>query len=152
MGAQQPVSEREFGAGDLLNLAAQRWFDELADRGIIVTDRALVVQAWNPWLVAQTGIAAEAAIGQPLFAVAPTIAARGLDEHYRRALEGEVRVLAHRFHKFLIPVRSAAGASEPTQNYATRFSCPSGRGTSPRTRPSSRTSSWPRCRTKSGRR
>ena len=31
-------------------IAAQRWFDDLADRGIIVTDTALVVRAWNSWL------------------------------------------------------------------------------------------------------
>ena len=80
-------------AGALLEIAARHWFDDLADRGIIVTDTALIVRAWNSWLVQQTGIAAEEAIGRPLVVVEPTIAARRFDEHYRRALEGEVRVL-----------------------------------------------------------
>ena len=102
---------------DLLAFASRVWFDELADRGIIVTDTALVIRAWNPWLVAQTGVAAEDAVGKPLFLVCPTIKARGLDEHYRCALDGEARVLAHRFHKYLVPVlrSAAAGTGEGTQ-------------------------------------
>ncbi len=96
------------------------WFEDLADRGIVVTDEALVIRAWNPWLVAHTGIAAAEAVGQSLLAVCPTIAARGLDEHYRRALGGEVRVLAHRFHKFLIPVIRSAVDRRRDRNVADR--------------------------------
>jgi PAS domain S-box-containing protein len=109
------VSQGGFAADDLLDIAARRWFDDLADRGIIVTDGQLVIRAWNPWLAAQSGITSADAIGRTLFAVVPTIAARGLDEHYRRALDGEVRVLAHHFHKFLIPLRATAGTGEATQ-------------------------------------
>ena len=105
-------------AGNLLEIASRMWFEDLADRGIIVTDAALVIRAWNPWLVAQTGVTAEDAVGRPLFEVCPTIKARGLEEHYLRALDGEVRVLAHRFHKYLIPVlrtAATAGVGEGTQ-------------------------------------
>jgi len=112
------VTDRAFSTRSLLDIAAQRWFDELADRGIVVTDNDLIVRAWNSWLVEQTGILADNAIGHPLFVVCPAIPARGLDEHYQRALAGEVRMLAHRFHKFLIPVLKSAlplGATEPTQ-------------------------------------
>ena len=98
----------DFAAGALLEIAAQRWFDDLADRGIIVTDTALVIRAWNSWLVTHTGMSSEEAVGRPLVVLFPTIAARRLDEHYQRALEGEVRVLAYRFHKFLIPVAKTA--------------------------------------------
>jgi PAS domain S-box-containing protein len=102
----------------LLHLASERWFGELADRGIIVTDEALLVRAWNPWIAAHTGLTTSEVIGRSLFEVSPTIAARGLDEHYRRALEGEVRVLAHGFHKLLIPGRRPAGpgVAETTQS------------------------------------
>ena len=96
----------------LLNLASERWFGDLADRGIIVTDQQLIVRAWNPWIAAHTGLTVDSVIGRSLFEVSPTIAARGLDEHYRRALAGEVRMLAHRFHKLLIP---AASGTETTQ-------------------------------------
>jgi signal transduction histidine kinase len=105
-------------ASNLLEIASRLWFEDLADRGIIVTDAALVIRAWNPWLVAQTGVTAEYAVGKSLFEVCPTIKARGLEEHYLRALDGEVRVLAHRFHKYLIPVlrtAATAGVGEGTQ-------------------------------------
>jgi signal transduction histidine kinase/CheY-like chemotaxis protein len=117
MGAAQPVKKIQAGNTTLLTTASQLWFDELADRGVIVTDDALVIQAWNSWLVSHTGIPASDAVGQPLLAVCPAIAARGLDEHYRRALGGEVRVLAHRFHKFLIPVirSTMAGTNDASQ-------------------------------------
>ena len=112
MGTHKPVTGMEAAADTLREIAAEHWFDELADRGIIVTDRALIIRAWNAWLIGQTGVSADEAIGRPLLALIPTIAARGLDEHYRRALEGEVRVLAHQFHKFLVPVsKSPIGAA-----------------------------------------
>ncbi len=103
---------------NLLHLASERWFGDLADRGIIVTDQQLLVRAWNPWMAAHTGLTTEEVVGRSLFEVSPTIAARGLDEHYRRALEGEVRVLAHGFHKLLIPGRRPAGSgmAETTQS------------------------------------
>ncbi len=102
----------------LLRLASERWFGDLADRGIIVTDQQLLVRAWNPWIAAHTGLRPEEVLGRSLFEVSPTIAARGLDEHYRRALEGEVRLLAHGFHKLLIPAGRPAGSgvAETTQS------------------------------------
>jgi signal transduction histidine kinase/CheY-like chemotaxis protein len=118
VGARKSVTDLALPARTLLDLAARCWFDDLADRGIVVTDNDLIVRAWNSWLVEQTGILADNAVGHPLFVVCPTILARGLDEHYQRALAGEVRVLAHRFHKFLIPVLKSAlpsGATEATQ-------------------------------------
>jgi signal transduction histidine kinase/ActR/RegA family two-component response regulator len=114
----ESVTGSNLTADALLETAARRWFDDLADRGILVTDRELVVRAWNSWLVAQTGVSSDEALGRPLVVLVPTIATRGLDEHYRRALEGEVRVLAQPFHKFLIPVaKSALGAvtGDPAQ-------------------------------------
>lgn len=103
---------------NLLHLASERWFGDLADRGIIVTDQQLLVRGWNPWMATHTGLTTEEVVGRSLFEVSPTIAARGLDEHYRRALEGEVRVLAHGFHKLLIPGRRPAGSgmAETTQS------------------------------------
>jgi len=123
MGAAPPVTDATPSAALLLATASRLWFEDLAERGIVVTDTELVVRAWNGWLVKQTGIAAEGAIGRSLLEVIPTIAARGLDEHYRRALLGEVRVLAHTFHKVLIPVipagaNAAAGDVSQTARIA----------------------------------
>jgi PAS domain S-box-containing protein len=112
------VSPTPADPNNLRHLASERWFGDLADRGIIVTDQQLLVRAWNPWMAAHTGLTTEEVVGRSLFEVSPTIAARGLDEHYRRALEGEVRVLAHGFHKLLIPGRRPAGSgvAETTQS------------------------------------
>jgi PAS domain S-box-containing protein len=94
--------ERPFDS--LIASALRRWFEDLSDRGIFTTDTELIVRNWNPWLAAQTGIPASAAIGRPLTGLYPSLVERGLDKYYLRALEGEVHVLAERFHKYLLPV------------------------------------------------
>jgi PAS domain S-box-containing protein len=110
---------------DFAAAAAQRWFDELSDRGIFTTDTSLTIRTWNPWLEAQTGLAARVVVGRALFDVWPTIRERGLDQYYREALSGEVRVLSERFHKDLIPIsrgtrRQRAGAPEPDSRLRAR--------------------------------
>jgi signal transduction histidine kinase/ActR/RegA family two-component response regulator len=89
---------------DVFAEALSRWFEELADRGIFATDAELVIRTWNPWLEAQTGIPAAAAVGAHLCTLYPTLAERGLEQYYREALNGEVRVLSERFHKYLLPI------------------------------------------------
>ena len=97
-----------------ISSALLRWLDEVAAQGVFTTDEALVVRTWNRWLEHHTGIAAAAAIGQPLLDLLPDLPARGMDVHYRAALGGEARVLAYRFHKYLIAGR--AGGGEPAQS------------------------------------
>jgi PAS domain S-box-containing protein len=106
-------------ASALLGAALERWFEELSGTGIFTTDTALTITSWNRWLGAQTGIAATTAIGQSLFDVCPSLVDRRLDQYYRDALAGEVRVLSERFHKYLIPIRSnfnAAGITDMAQS------------------------------------
>ena len=92
-----------------LATAALRWINELPTQGIFITDSRLVVQAWNAWMTRVTGVAADAAIGTPLFDVRPELVSRGFDRYYRAAINGEASVLAHRFHHHLIKVKSGAG-------------------------------------------
>src|SRR3954463_9835102 len=104
---------------DALGSAAARWFEELDDRGVIITDDRLIVRRWNPWLAAQIGIPPTQAIGRPLLGLFPDLAARGLDAGYRDALAGEVRVLSQRFHKYLLPITRSfhgAGLTEMAQS------------------------------------
>src|SRR3954451_16616630 len=104
---------------DALGSAAARWFEELDDRGVIITDDRLIVRRWNPWLAAQIGIPPTQAIGRPLLELFPDLAARGLDACYRDALAGEVRVLSQRFHKYLLPITRSfhgAGLTEMAQS------------------------------------
>ena len=97
--------------GGVLAGAAAKWFEELDDRGVFITDDKLVVRRWNHWLAAQTGLPAENIVGRPLLELFPDLIMRGLDASYRDVLTGEVRILSQRFHKFLLPiVRSFHGA------------------------------------------
>ncbi len=99
---------------DQLMLATLRWFSELATQGLFTTDANLVIRSWNRYLQELTGHDPSAVLGRNLFEVLPDLQARGLDAHYRAALEGESRVLAHRFHKYLVAGRP--GAPEPAQS------------------------------------
>ena len=104
---------------DALGNAAARWFEELDDRGVFITDDRLIVRRWNHWLAAQTGQRVEDVVGRPLLELFPDLAARGLDTSYRDALAGEVRVLSQRFHKYLLPITRnfhGAGLTEMAQS------------------------------------
>ena len=100
---------------DLLNTAMLRWLDELSGQGIIVTDTALAVRGWNRWLERSTGVPAQHAIGTPLFELFPDLPERGLASNYQAALSGEVSVLSHRLHRYLLrlPAVRKDGRAEP---------------------------------------
>lgn len=94
-------------APDLLAAGLRRWFDELAQQGVFTTDADLVVRSWNRWLEGSTGRTASVVIGRSLFEVFPELATRGFEQYYRAALAGEIKVLAHGFHRHVLPVRNA---------------------------------------------
>jgi signal transduction histidine kinase len=82
------------------------WIEDIAPYGILTTDTDLKIQSWNEWLETHSGIAAPLAIGQPLLELFPDLCKRKLDEHFRRALAGEVIVLSAAFHEYLLPFPS----------------------------------------------
>ena len=57
--------------------------------GIVVLDRELRVQAWNPFMQGLTGLAPERCLGQPVTAVLPSLREAGLEPLLGRALAGE---------------------------------------------------------------
>lgn len=72
--------------------------------GVFTIDRALVVQSWDAWMAAATGIPEAAACGQPIAHLYPELATRGLLARLRRVADGMgVEVLAPAFHKYLLP-------------------------------------------------
>ena len=72
--------------------------------GVFTTDRALIVQSWDPWIAESTGISESAAVGQALSRLYPDLATRGLLTRLRRVADGTgVEVLAPAFHKYLLP-------------------------------------------------
>ena len=77
---------------------------EIAPFGLFTTDADLKIQSWNEWIENHSGLAAPLVIGRSLLHVFPDLAARKMDEHFRRALNGEVVVLSSAFHEYLIPL------------------------------------------------
>ena len=93
---------QEHQIGPLSTPALSRWLDEYVEAGIIITDATLVIRSWNQWLQRHTSITAAAAVGRPLFEVLPELSERNLDQYYRDALEGQVRVVSRSLHRHLI--------------------------------------------------
>ena len=87
-----------------LEPALVRWCAELTHQGVFATDRHFRILLWNRWMEIHSGRTAADVLGQSLFHLFPEIEARGLDEHYRAALEGRVTVLSHGLHHYLIAV------------------------------------------------
>jgi PAS domain S-box-containing protein len=90
-----------------------RWFDQHAAQGLFTTDRDLIIRTWNRWLVTATGLDADTVIGRPLADVLPSLIERSLDQHYRDALTGQVKILSHTLHRHLIPCPRTDGSLMP---------------------------------------
>jgi PAS domain S-box-containing protein len=88
----------------MLNEAALRWMNDLSAQGILMTDADLIVRGWNHWLETRSGRSAADMIGRSLLEVYPDLVERGLDRYYRNALAGQVEILSHRFHRYLLPL------------------------------------------------
>src|SRR5262249_31956546 len=67
LGRHAAITMATTGRKDTLDAAAERWFEQLDDRGVFMTDDRLIVRRWNRWLAAQTGRRAEEVVGRPLF-------------------------------------------------------------------------------------
>lgn len=88
------------------------WAQAIAPFGIFTTDPELRIRSWNQWLVTHSGLAVEDVLGRLLTEVYPDIGERGLDQHFRRALEGEISVLSTALHKYLLPLRSTVRTTQ----------------------------------------
>ena len=87
------------------------WVDQLAHRGVFVTDSSMAIRSWNRWLVMHSGRSADDVIGRPLYDVFPDLLDRGFDAYYADALAGEPRVLSEAFHRYFIPMRRTIGGT-----------------------------------------
>jgi PAS domain S-box-containing protein len=88
----------------MLNEAALRWMNDLSAQGILMTDAEMTIRAWNHWLETFSGRAAADMIGRNLLDAYPDLVNRGLDRYYKEVLEGQVRLLSHRLHNYLLPI------------------------------------------------
>ena len=92
-----------------LGNAVLRWFNDVAEHGIVTTDTALRIQSWNRWLELHTGLGAHATVGRPLMEAVPDLERRGFAPYYAAALRGEVSVISQALHGHLIGMRGRAG-------------------------------------------
>src|SRR5215207_9614976 len=103
----------------LLSAAMLRWMNDLAGQGILVTDAALNIRAWNRWLEEHSDLSAGEVLGRNLLEVYTELEKRRLDRHYKWVLEGQTRVLSQRLHGHLLPLPtnySLSGFTEMQQS------------------------------------
>ncbi|HVF90972.1 MAG TPA: ATP-binding protein [Blastocatellia bacterium] len=93
----------------MLNQAALRWMNDLSPQGIFMTDAGLTIRAWNHWLETHAGLAASEMIGRNLFDAYPDLVERGLDKYYEEVLEGQIKLLSQRLHRYLLPMQPQVG-------------------------------------------
>ena len=76
-----------------------------------MTDREFRITFANKWLTDRLPQPKEFVLMRPLSEVVAGLTSRGLDRYYRRAVAGEGRVLSHKFHRYLIPMKPSVGGS-----------------------------------------
>jgi signal transduction histidine kinase len=99
------------------NDAILDWLNDYASQGIVTTDYDFIICGWNCWLEEKAGRTAASVIGRSLFEIFPDLVERGLDRLYHNALDGQVSMLAQRFHRYLVklPGRPEFGLAEMQQ-------------------------------------
>lgn len=84
-----------------LEQATLRWINDYCGQGILITDDRLIIRGWNGWLETYSGKKADELIGCHLFDAFPDLVQRRLDRLYQSVLNGQIKMLAHMFHKYL---------------------------------------------------
>lgn len=100
-----PMARDAFSAGN----AMLDWIHAIAPYGVFTTDAQLRIRSWNHWLVTHSGLSADKVVGRPLFEVFPDPQTTRFEEHFRRALTGEVSMLSTALHKYLLPLPVSSG-------------------------------------------
>ncbi len=96
------------------------WLNDFAEVGVLITDLELRIRGWNRWFEERSGRKAADFVGKPLVEIFPELAARGLDALYRDALNGQMQVLSHRFHRYLIKLPPPSDCSFPEMQQTAR--------------------------------
>ena len=93
-------------AADLAQVQAalSRWFTDESRQGFFATDRRFRVIVWNRWMEIHSGYSAAQVLNRPLFELYQDVVARGVNEYYDSALAGQVTVISHGLHRYLLPL------------------------------------------------
>lgn len=86
------VAEGMFQVGDIL------------DAGIVAVDENLRIIRWNSWIESTTGLHGDALAGRDICEVFPALKGTPREDAFRRAVAGEMVVMSHRFHEYLLPI------------------------------------------------
>src|SRR5215475_10917282 len=60
----------------------------------------LRICGWNHWLENHSGLSADEVFGRKLLEVYPDLIERRLDQYYKDALSGQVKIVAQRLHRY----------------------------------------------------
>jgi signal transduction histidine kinase len=85
-------------------VALPEWLNDLTGQGIVITDAALRIRAWNHWMEQQSGYRIADVLDCQLLDVYPELVTRGFEQYYHQALAGKVSVFAQRLHGYLLPM------------------------------------------------
>jgi PAS domain S-box-containing protein len=94
---------------DTASLPLLQDLGEVMELGILSVDRELIVQSWNRWLAAASGMESSLVVGRQLLEVFAELQGTAAEEALRRALAGVTTVWAHRFHRHFLPLPAPAG-------------------------------------------
>lgn len=102
-----------------LHASVVRCVSEDTHQGFFVTDTQLRIVLWNRWMEIHSGRPAAEVLGRSLLELYPEVAEREIKEYYQSALEGQVTVLSHALHRFLLalpPSNPDAGFAQMPQS------------------------------------
>ncbi len=102
-----------------LHAAVARCVTEDIHQGFFVTDLQLNVVLWNRWMEIHSGRSASDVLGQSLLDLFPDVGERDIKDYYQNALDGQVTILSHGLHRFLLalpPTNAEAGIAQMPQS------------------------------------
>jgi len=95
----------------------ERWIEKTTAFGVFITDRELIIRFANTWLIERAERLGKRILHQPLFASFPEIVERKMDVFFREALQGQIKFLAPKFHRYLIALPADSPIAATTLMY-----------------------------------
>lgn len=101
--AEQTGYDRTLDAAMLEQMA------DYLDTGVLSLDTNFTVRGWNHWLEVASQVPRSEVIGKDITEVFPALAGSPGEAALRAGLTGQTLVLAHKFHRYLLPLPPAPG-------------------------------------------
>jgi len=85
-------------------VAILEWVNNTFKFGVFTTDKNLNITSWNKWMVVHTNLSLSDVLGKNIFDLSGNLIDQKFLRFYEQALNGQVIVLSHVFHKYLISI------------------------------------------------